>query len=234
MSTLPVLVETGPGLADAVLAEGEEVASASGFREPATKLHRLPEWLKRPIPATGGMYFTRNLIERAGAGDGLRERPLPEPLRVLDPANGHVHGSGRRLHPSLRVLRRQAGTSPRPSRSTSPSGWPRPARLGLRHVVITSVTRDDLPDGGAEHFRRCILAVRPRRGDDRGAHARLRRPERGDRHRPLGRARGLQPQPRDRRPAPAARPAKEPVRRQPGGPRARQEGQSPRSGPRAA
>jgi lipoic acid synthetase len=33
-------------------------------------------------------------------------------------------------------------------------------RLGLRHVVITSVTRDDLPDGGADHFRRCILAVR--------------------------------------------------------------------------
>jgi lipoic acid synthetase len=35
-------------------------------------------------------------------------------------------------------------------------------RLGLRHVVITSVTRDDLPDAGAEHFRRCIVAVRRR------------------------------------------------------------------------
>src|SRR5205085_4428417 len=30
--------------------------------------------------------------------------------------------------------------------------------------VITSVTRDDLPDGGADHFRRCILAVRERTG----------------------------------------------------------------------
>jgi lipoic acid synthetase len=38
------------------------------------------------------------------------------------------------------------------------------ARLGLRHVVVTSVTRDDLPDGGAEHFRRCVLAVRARTG----------------------------------------------------------------------
>jgi lipoic acid synthetase len=37
-------------------------------------------------------------------------------------------------------------------------------RLGLRHVVITSVTRDDLSDGGADHFRRCILAVRGRTG----------------------------------------------------------------------
>jgi lipoic acid synthetase len=37
-------------------------------------------------------------------------------------------------------------------------------RLGLHHVVITSVTRDDLPDGGAEHFYRTILAVRQRTG----------------------------------------------------------------------
>ncbi len=37
-------------------------------------------------------------------------------------------------------------------------------RLGLRHVVITSVTRDDLPDGGADHFARCVLAVRARTG----------------------------------------------------------------------
>lgn len=36
------------------------------------------------------------------------------------------------------------------------------ARLGLKYVVITSVTRDDLPDGGAEHFVRCIEAVRER------------------------------------------------------------------------
>ena len=34
------------------------------------------------------------------------------------------------------------------------------ARLGLQHVVITSVDRDDLPDGGAEHFARTIKAIR--------------------------------------------------------------------------
>ena len=33
-------------------------------------------------------------------------------------------------------------------------------RLGLRHVVITSVTRDDLPDGGAGHFAAAVEAVR--------------------------------------------------------------------------
>ena len=34
------------------------------------------------------------------------------------------------------------------------------AAMNLRHVVITSVDRDDLPDGGAEHFVECIEAVR--------------------------------------------------------------------------
>jgi lipoic acid synthetase len=36
------------------------------------------------------------------------------------------------------------------------------ARLGLRYVVITSVDRDDLKDGGAQHFVDCIRAVRER------------------------------------------------------------------------
>ena len=35
-------------------------------------------------------------------------------------------------------------------------------RMGLRHVVITSPTRDDLPDGGADHFRRTVEAIRAR------------------------------------------------------------------------
>jgi lipoic acid synthetase len=38
-------------------------------------------------------------------------------------------------------------------------------RMGLRHVVITSVDRDDLPDGGAAHFAAVIRAVRDRRPD---------------------------------------------------------------------
>ncbi|MFQ5509467.1 MAG: lipoyl synthase [Leptospirillia bacterium] len=36
------------------------------------------------------------------------------------------------------------------------------ARMELSHVVITSVDRDDLPDGGAAHFARCVRAVRER------------------------------------------------------------------------
>src|SRR5262249_30096028 len=42
------------------------------------------------------------------------------------------------------------------------------AQLGLRHVVITSVDRDDLPNGGAEIFAACIAAIRPRPPDPSG------------------------------------------------------------------
>ena len=39
------------------------------------------------------------------------------------------------------------------------------ARIGLRHVVITSVDRDDLPNGGAEAFAACIREIRSRLPD---------------------------------------------------------------------
>jgi lipoic acid synthetase len=36
------------------------------------------------------------------------------------------------------------------------------ARMGLKHVVVTSVDRDDLPDGGLSHFASCVAALRRR------------------------------------------------------------------------
>lgn len=59
----------------------------------------------------------------------------------------------------------------------NPHGWldpEEPAKtamavdiMGLRYVVLTSVDRDDLPDGGAGHFAACIRAIRARRDDVR-------------------------------------------------------------------
>jgi len=39
------------------------------------------------------------------------------------------------------------------------------ARMGLRHVVVTSVTRDDLPDGGARHWAATVDAIRSQNPD---------------------------------------------------------------------
>jgi lipoic acid synthetase len=46
--------------------------------------------------------------------------------------------------------------------------------MGLRHVVVTSVTRDDLPDGGAHHWAQCVEAIRK---ENRGATIELLIPD---------------------------------------------------------
>ncbi len=77
--------------------------------------------------------------------------------------------------------------TPRPVDTDEPRRVAEAARqLGLRHVVITCVTRDDLPDGGAEHFCRTIAAVRGMNAADveLGATAGLCGGG-GDRQRPL-------------------------------------------------
>ena len=94
---------------------------------PSAPRRRLPEWLKRPIPAAGGTYFTKDLVGELGLETICESARCPEPLGVLDPADRDVHDPGRGLHPPLRLLRRASAASPRPSPSTSPTAWPRPA-----------------------------------------------------------------------------------------------------------
>jgi lipoic acid synthetase len=53
------------------------------------------------------------------------------------------------------------GGNPRPLEASEPARVARAVKeLGLSHVVVTSVTRDDLPDGGAQHFASTITAIR--------------------------------------------------------------------------
>src|SRR5436309_16079592 len=63
-----------------------------------------------------------------------------------------------------RACRYCAVTSGRPESAPEPLGPLRVARaverMGLRHVVVTSVVRDDLPDRGAGHFAATIQAIR--------------------------------------------------------------------------
>ena len=140
-------------------------------------------------------------MREQGPAHGLRGGGLPEHRRVLGAEARDGDDPGRHLHPRLRLLQRQDRAcrwrSTRTSRRIWPRSWP---SMGLAHVVITSVDRDDLPDGGAFQFVRCIEAIRAAApGDhDRDPDPRLpaqARRGRGDRR---GAARRLQPQSRDR------------------------------------
>lgn len=123
---------------------------------------RLPPWLKRPLPAGNGNAFTRTLL------DDLRLETVCENARCPN-----LPECWSRRTATFMIL---GNICTRPCGFCSvPKGEPlhieddeperlaeAAVRLGLKHVVITSVTRDDLADGGAAHFARCVQAVRHR------------------------------------------------------------------------
>ena len=90
---------------------------------------------------------------------------MPESFGMLVSQDSHFYDHGRGLHKALRDSARCPGVNRRELASDEPERLAEACfRLGLKHVVVTSVTRDDLPGGCADHFRRCILAVRARTG----------------------------------------------------------------------
>ncbi len=85
---------------------------------------------------------------------------MPKPGPVFQPENGDLSHPWRLMYPLLRVLRR-AKKRPRPPDPDEPRRVAKAAAdLGLRYVVVTSVTRDDLADGGAAHFARTVTEIR--------------------------------------------------------------------------
>ena len=126
---------------------------------------RLPSWLKRKLPAGNGNFFTQSLIEDLKLETVCESAKCPNRPECWSRRSATFMIMGN-------LCTRPCGFCSVPKSSTpdhleldEPSRLAEAAhRLGLRHVVITSVTRDDLPDGGAEHFFQCVLAVRERTG----------------------------------------------------------------------
>jgi len=128
---------------------------------PPPPRRRLPPWLKRPLPAPG-MSFTSQVIE------DLRLETVCESAKCPNRTECWSHRTATFMILG-NVCTRPCGFCSVPKGKTEVVQADEPARvaeavvrLGLKHVVITSVTRDDLPDGGADHFYECVLAVRER------------------------------------------------------------------------
>lgn len=87
---------------------------------------------------------------------------MPEQGGVLEPTHRHIHDSGRRVYAELPFLRYAERGRPLPGPIPTEPRKVRGERQddGLRHVVLTSVTRDDLPDHGAAHWAATVSAVR--------------------------------------------------------------------------
>ncbi len=125
---------------------------------------RLPGWLKKNLPAGGGTQFTSRLIEELHLETVCESAKCPNRMECWSQRTATFMILGN-------VCTRPCGFCSVPKGKTGALELDEPLRvaeaaerLGLKHVVITSVTRDDLPDGGAEHFFRSVLAVRERTG----------------------------------------------------------------------
>ncbi len=131
---------------------------------PETPARRLPAWLKRKLPHGNGNFYTQELLRE------LRLETVCENARCPNRPECYARRTATFMILG-NVCTRPCGFcsvtkgTPEVLEDDEPARVAEAAlRLGLRHVVITSVTRDDLPDGGADHFRRCVLAVRARTG----------------------------------------------------------------------
>jgi lipoic acid synthetase len=130
--------------------------------EPAR--HRLPAWLKRTLPRGNENFYTHTLLRDLGLETVCENARCPNrpecysrrTATFMILGNVCTRPCGFCSVPRGEALEVEADEPGRVAEAA--------ARLGLRHVVITSVTRDDLPDGGADHFYRCVLAVRKRTG----------------------------------------------------------------------
>jgi lipoyl synthase len=132
--------------------------------QPESRSRRLPPWLKRPIPASTGNYFTKSLITELGLETICESARCPNRSECWTRRTATFMILGETCTRPCGFCAVKRG-KPESVAADEPERLAEACRrLGLQHVVITSVTRDDLADEGAEHFRRCILAVRQQTG----------------------------------------------------------------------
>ena len=123
---------------------------------------RLPRWLKRQVPKGNSNHFTNQLLEEFQLETVCDHAKCPNRMECYSQKTATFMVLGSICTRPCGFCAVERG-KPAPLSDDEPQRLAQAAeRMGLRHVVITSVTRDDLPDGGADHFYRCVMAVRER------------------------------------------------------------------------
>ncbi len=134
----------------------------SAVTENAPKLTRprLPAWLRLDLPTQSGFAKTRNLLEGLKLHTVCESAKCPNHWECWSKGTATFMIAGDRCTracgfcavSTAKPLALEADEPARVAEATK--------RMGLKHVVITAVARDDLADGGAEHFRQTIESVR--------------------------------------------------------------------------
>lgn len=129
------------------------------------KRPRIPEWIRIGLPTSRRFGRTSNLVA------GLKLHTVCESARCPNQSECWSRGTATFMIAGDRCTR-ACGFCAVDTAKPLPLDADEPARvaeavrrMGLKHVVITAVARDDVSDGGADHFARTIRAARAACGD---------------------------------------------------------------------
>jgi len=146
--------------------------SASGMREPSSPRHpekahrpdnpipRKPDWLRVKAPGSPEYQATRRLMRALSLNTVCEEAGCPNIGECWKQKHATVMILGRVCTRSCTFCNVATGRPDLLDPHEPQRVGEAVAALGLSHVVVTSVDRDDLDDGGAGHFARTISAIR--------------------------------------------------------------------------
>ena len=119
-----------------------------------------PDWIRVKAPVSQGYKETREIIKKNRLNTVCEEASCPNIGECWSKKHATVMIMGNTCTRACSFCNISTG---RPDKLDphEPENMANALReLGLEHIVITSVDRDDLDDGGAQHFAECILRIR--------------------------------------------------------------------------
>jgi lipoyl synthase len=135
----------------------------SDFEMTTTELKprpRLPEWLRIALPTSDSFARTRGLLDELKLHTVCESAKCPNHWECWEKGTATFMIAGDRCTRACGFCA-VSTAKPLPLEADEPARVAEATRrMKLRHVVITAVARDDLKDGGAEHFRQTIEKVR--------------------------------------------------------------------------
>ncbi|HEY1561730.1 MAG TPA: lipoyl synthase [Caulobacteraceae bacterium] len=127
---------------------------------PDSPLVRKPNWLRVRAPGSAGYNATRALVREHGLATVCEEAACPNIGECWAVGHATMMIMGEVCTRACAFCNVATG-KPGPLDPTEPARvGAAVAQMGLSHIVITSVDRDDLPDGGAAHFAAVVAAIR--------------------------------------------------------------------------
>ena len=127
---------------------------------PDNEVQRKPDWIRVRAPVSKGYLETREIVKSHGLVTVCEEAGCPNIGECWDKKHATFMIMGDICTRACAFCNVATGM-PNALDRTEPEQVGRAvAKMGLNHVVITSVDRDDLDDGGAQHFVEVIAAIR--------------------------------------------------------------------------